>query len=68
MGMPGREIIDVNWSTLDLNFTDEAFSRSLKTGIEYRWQVPANLKPTYMRVIVYNFDADLLGTVETKLR
>ncbi len=63
-----QKIIDESWSTLDLNFTDEAFSRFLKAGIEYRWQVPANLKPTYMRVIVYNYDADVLGTVETKLR
>ncbi|MCX6545916.1 MAG: VWA domain-containing protein [Acidobacteria bacterium] len=63
-----QRIIDVSWSTLDLNFTDEAFSRFLKTGIEYRWKVPATLEPTYMRVIVYNYDVDLLGTLETKLR
>ncbi len=61
-------LIDQRWSTIDLNLNAESYSKYVTTGIEYRWPVPRDLKPTYMKIVVYNYDADLLGSVEKQLR
>ena len=63
-----QKLIDERSNTIDLNFTEEDYRKYLTTGVEYRCPVPANLKPTYMKVVVYNYDADLLGSLEKELR
>ena len=63
-----ERLIHERWNTIDLNFTEEDYSKYLTTGVEYRCLVPTNLKPTYMKIVVYNYDADLLGSVEKELR
>ena len=54
--------------TLDLRFTDADFQRVLKSGIRTTIRVPINGDPKYVKVLVYDFRADLLGTTTVKLK
>ncbi len=63
-----ERLIDERWNTINLSFTEENYGKFLGTGVEYRCPVPVKLKPTYMKVVVYSYDADLLGSVERQLR
>jgi VWFA-related protein len=47
---------------LDLALNDDAYQRALTDGIKYTARVPVTAAAKYVKVIVYDFGADLTGT------
>jgi hypothetical protein len=54
--------------TLDLRFTEADYLRVMKSNIRTTIRVPITGDPKYVRVLVYDYRADLLGTTTVKLK
>jgi hypothetical protein len=59
----------VGQSTQQMNFKllDELHRRFLTDGIPYSVRVPVRAPATYVKVVVYDYAADLLGSAVVKL-
>jgi len=53
---------------VDLKLTDEAYRTFMKQGASFNVRIPLTGDPKYVKVIVYDYAADLLGTAVTRLR
>jgi len=53
---------------LDLSVTEAQQQRLMKDGIRYTARVPIAGDPKYVKIVVYDYRADLLGTLTIKLR
>lgn len=54
--------------TLDINLADGEYQRVLKSGFRTTVRVPVTGDAKYVKVLVYDFRADLLGTAAVKLK
>jgi hypothetical protein len=54
--------------TIDLRLAPERVARFLADGIPFASRIPVTAEPAYLRVIVYDYSADMLGTATMKLR
>jgi len=55
------------WKTLDLQVPDGAFDQMMLTGIKLNAQVPVKQSPSFVKMIVYDYGSDLIGTVEKRI-
>jgi len=53
---------------IDLKLQDETYQRFLREGVPFDVTMRAALPPTYVKVIVYDYAADLLGSSIVKLK
>ena len=53
---------------IDLAVTEAQRQRLVKDGIRYTARVPIDGEPKYAKVVIYDYRADLLGTLMIKLR
>ena len=60
-GTTREKVIGETERTLALSVTDDEFRQLLTAGIPYSVRVPVSDDPTYVKVIAYDFSADLLG-------
>lgn len=51
-----------------LNLTDETYASIQRTGIDLSVRLPLKGKPAFVKVIVYDYAADLLGTAVAKIK
>lgn len=63
----GRYLGDV-WQTLDLNLREATWERVRKEGIACSTRVPLAAPGQTYKIVVYSYEADLVGSVVTKLR
>ena len=56
------------WQKIDLTMTDEAYARLLKNGFQFSAQVSVRVPPSRVRVVVYDYDGDLIGTRQRIMR
>jgi hypothetical protein len=49
-------------SGVELKLTDEAYARTLKSGARVSMHLPITAGPRDLKVVVYDYGADLLGT------
>ena len=52
---------------LNLALSDESYARALKNGFAREMRVAVTAKPRYVKVIVYDYEADRVGSVLAKL-
>jgi len=52
---------------LNLALTDESYERAMKNRFSREMRVTVTAKPRYVKVIVYDYDADRVGSVLAKL-
>jgi VWFA-related protein len=64
----GGNITATSTETADLNLKHEVFLKALGSGIPYRVRVPVNPGARRVRAVVYDFVADILGSVDRSLR
>ena len=64
----GNTIVGDLDDTPDFTFSDAAYQRIVKSGIRTTLRVPITGEPKYVKVLVYDYRADLLGTVAVKLK
>ena len=63
----GRPLGDV-WQTLDMNLKPATFERVKKDGITCSTRVPLGPPGQMFKIVVYSYEADLVGSVTTKLK
>jgi VWFA-related protein len=54
------------WRTVDVNVPIEEYDRVRQTGITLSVSVPVTVPPAYVKVIIYDYGSDLLGTAKTR--
>jgi VWFA-related protein len=63
----GRSINDM-WQPMSLKLKEETYAKYLVTGIPYSFQIPVKLRPKFVKIIVYNYESDIVGSIEKQLR
>ena len=63
-----QEIAGEHWQHLPLRLSAELLERAGKTGLSYSVRIPLKTEITTVKVVVYNFDSDLIGTGSRRLR
>ncbi len=56
------------WRKMDLNLTGETYLRLMKDGVTHTALVPVKSRPIYVKAIVYDRGADLIGSKVVTLR
>jgi VWFA-related protein len=56
------------WERIDLRLTDEAYANMLKTGLTFNVLVPVRTPPDQVKLIIYDYAGDLLGTRQRLMR
>lgn len=63
--MAGKSTGDA-WKKIKLTVPEEKYKQTLKDGVEYTIRVAAKNSSRHLKVVVYDYRADVVGTVETK--
>ncbi|MBZ5535145.1 MAG: VWA domain-containing protein [Acidobacteriia bacterium] len=63
----GRTLGD-QWETLEMNLREETYQRVMKEGIPFSMRVPIEVPNQNLRVIVYNYNNDKVGSLFAKVR
>ena len=53
---------------VDLKLKEDAYRTFMKQGAAFDVRIPLKADATYIKVIVYDYAADLLGTAVTRLK
>ncbi|MBZ5555537.1 MAG: VWA domain-containing protein [Acidobacteriia bacterium] len=56
------------WETLEMNLREGTFQRVMKEGIPYSMRIPLQGSNQALRVVVYNYDSDRVGSLMTKVK
>lgn len=65
----GRErLVGENWQTLDFRLTEENYQKFMREGVGYTVHVPIEGDPAYLKVILYDHAADLVGSAMVRLK
>jgi VWFA-related protein len=59
------------WDKAELKLTGDALERAKQDGLSYRTRIPLkdpNTEPHYVKVVVYDYAADVLGSASVRLR
>ena len=57
-----QRLIGENWQTLDFKLTEENHQKFLKEGMSYTIVIPVTGEPRYVKSILYDYTADLVGS------
>jgi VWFA-related protein len=63
-----QRLIGEAHQTIDLRLAPETVARFLADGTPFASRIPVIADPVYLRVVVYDYSADMLGTATMKLR
>jgi hypothetical protein len=63
-----QKIVGERWQTIDIALTDANFARAQQIGIPYSTSVPLIGKPRFVKLIVYDYQADRLGTAVATIK
>jgi VWFA-related protein len=53
---------------IELKLRDDTYAEYLKNGVEFSVRVPVSAEPRYVKVIAYDYAADVLGSAMIKLQ
>ena len=60
-------LVGEQWQTLDFNLTEENYQKFLREGVGYTVQIPVTGEPQYLKAILYDYTADLVGSAMKNL-
>jgi hypothetical protein len=63
----GRSVGE-HWKTLDIPIPSELFEEIRRTGLAFSMDVAVTTRPTFVRLVVYDYGSDLLGAKTTRVR
>jgi hypothetical protein len=66
--MGGRNIVGQSWQTLELTFSDDRYQQIVRTGVAHSMNIDVPAPVASVKVVVYNYAADLVGTVIVKVQ
>jgi hypothetical protein len=67
-GNPREAVVGDAWQRIDLNLSEETFTRVQREGVSHAAHVPVKAHPRYVKIIVYDYAADLVGTAVVSLK
>jgi VWFA-related protein len=56
------------WQPIDLRLTDETYATMLKNGLTFNVLVPVRMPPDQVKLIIYDYAGDLLGSKQRLMR
>ena len=56
------------WQTLDLKLQDDTYSRALRDGFAHTARIPITARPRFVKAVVYDHGADVVGTATVRVR
>jgi VWFA-related protein len=63
-----ERVVGQSQNTMDLKLKDETYQRYMREGIPFTVNMPVAAQPKYVKVIVYDYAADLVGSTNVKLK
>jgi hypothetical protein len=63
-----QNLVGELWQKIDLKLTGESYQRMMREGISYTARIPVKGDARYVKVVVYDYGADLVGTAVAKLQ
>jgi len=63
-----EKLVGESWEKASLRLRDETYQRLLRDGLAYTTRVPLKGKARYVKVVVYDYAADMLGSAVVKVR
>ena len=58
-----QQLIGEQWQTLDFKLTEENYQKFQKEGVSYTVRIPLTGEAHYLKAILYDYTADLVGSV-----
>jgi len=66
-GTAKQTVIGQDWQVVDLDLTDQNYEVFKANGLSYTQNLPVNGDPAYVKVIVYDYAADVLGSTLVRI-
>ena len=66
-GTAKQTVIGQDWQVVDLDLTDQNYEIFKARGVSYTQTVPVTADPAYVKVIVYDYAADALGSTLVRM-
>ncbi|HUF48592.1 MAG TPA: VWA domain-containing protein [Vicinamibacterales bacterium] len=63
-----ERLLGEKWTTVDLRLTPESFARLKQERLTFQIDVPMSSVPRMVKVVVYDYDADRVGSTTAMLR
>jgi hypothetical protein len=63
-----ENVIGQAWQTIDLKLRDEMYQQYLREGASYTTRIPIRGDAKFVKAIVYNYAADLLGSAVARIQ
>jgi hypothetical protein len=63
-----EQLIGQSWNAVDLEMTPEAFQRFMASGLTYSGRVRVARAARFVKVIVYDYGADLIGSTMVRIK
>jgi hypothetical protein len=60
-------VIGQDWQVVDLDLTDQNYEIFKARGLSYTQNLPVTGDPAYVKVIVYDYAADALGSALVRI-
>ena len=57
-----ENLVGYTWQKVDLRAREDVYQHLLKDGLPFNARIPVRAKPRYVKVIVYDYGADVLGS------
>jgi VWFA-related protein len=68
VGDRDEDVIGEQWQKIAVRLGDESFRRATAKGIPFSVRIPVKGTPRYVKAIVYDYAADLVGSATVRLR
>ena len=63
-----EQLVGETWQTLDFKLTEANYQKFMREGVGYTIRVPVTGDPKYLKVILYDYGADLVGSSMVQLK
>jgi VWFA-related protein len=67
-GNASGTVVGESWQKLDLKLLEPTYQRFLADGVHHSVRIPVKNAADYVKVVVYDYGADLLGTAIVRVR
>jgi hypothetical protein len=67
-GDSSENLVGELWQTIDLKLKAETYERALKEGVPYTARVPLKAPARWVKIVVYEPTADIVGTAVSKVK
>jgi VWFA-related protein len=55
------------WEKMSLSFSEEEFTRARREGVKYVLPVSVRIAPKFVKVVVYDYVGDVIGSADTRI-